>query len=68
MDAKMGFTHPVASWVDFKNDELVGCADPSMITDDQFIMMSKHLLVGLLMVQHQIMNVNNRDYYDGHDS
>jgi len=67
MDAKMGFTQPVSSWVDFKNDELVGCADPSMITDDQFIMMSKHHPVGLLMVQHQIMNVNNRDYYDGHD-
>jgi hypothetical protein len=28
MDAKMGFTQPVSSWVDFKNDELVGCADP----------------------------------------
>lgn len=34
MDAKMGFTQPVSSWIDFKNDELVGCADPSMITDD----------------------------------
>merc|ERR1712178_286122 len=34
MDAKMGFTKPVSDWVDFKNDELVGCADPTMITDD----------------------------------
>ena len=67
MDGKMGWTTPVADWVDFKNDELVGCADPSMITDDQFIMMSKHNPIGLLMVQHHIMNVNNRDYYDGHD-
>tara|TARA_B110000285_G_scaffold219606_1_gene270368 strand:- start:717 stop:848 length:132 start_codon:yes stop_codon:yes gene_type:complete len=28
MDGKMGWTTPVADWVDFKNDELVGCADP----------------------------------------
>jgi hypothetical protein len=67
MDGKMGWTTPVADWVDFKNDELVSCADPSMITDDQFIMMTKHHPVGLLMVQHHIMNVNNREYYDGHN-
>lgn len=67
MDAKMGFTQQVANWVDFKNDELVGCVDPSMITDDQFIIMSKHHPVGLMMIQHHINNVNNRVYYDGSD-
>lgn len=34
MDSKMGFTNPVSSWVDLKNDELVGCADPYMTTDN----------------------------------
>ena len=67
MDAKMGWTVPVSDWVDFEHDELISCADPSMITDDQFIMMAKHHPLGLLMTQHQINNVNNRDYYDGHN-
>lgn len=48
-----------------KNDEMVSCADPSMITDDQFLMMTKHHPIGLMMTQQMIDNINNRDYYDG---
>lgn len=44
---------------------MVSCADPSMITDDQFLMMTKHHPIGLMMTQQMIDNINNRDYYDG---
>lgn len=44
---------------------MVSCADPSMITDDQFLMMTKHHPIGLMMTKQMIDNIDNRDYYDG---
>lgn len=40
MDAKVGFNHSVADWIDFSQDEFLMCADPEMIMDNMFTAMT----------------------------
>ena len=68
MDAKVGFNHSVADWIDFSQDEFLMCADPEMITDNMFTAMTKYHPYGLMMVQHIVDQVNDRAYYNAQDS
>jgi len=53
MDAKMAFTTPADSWIDFENEEFIIGLDYQMkeLLDNALIVLTKHHPYGLMMIQ-----------------